>query len=455
MKLPKISQRAVLFTAFALSTCSLLLSLGLVRYRPAKPTEPKGIFGASANYAYPVGPAGGGLSGTYPDPNVAVCSSCTFADATADASQDGDLLLTYNPTTGQTFYGQPGDLAYFDAWHVAQLGGNPVAQFVDAAANGCLTPSGANKCVLELIDGSIGLGDPICTNACSASAGTRAYYGSGVDGVVHLTTSTTTFNGGSCTAGACTLSRTGAYTNLTIDSGVTLATAGWGIYYTGTLALAGTISDDGSSGASGGAGAPHEGYGGGSNGGAGDSAGTGGAAGVTFSGNIGFGGTGGAGGMGGASGGTAGGAGGGLNNGISLPAQSIPSVDWLSGVIPGVGSPTSAPSASGIGGGAGGGGGGCGGTAIAVCSEGDGGQGGGGGGLMVLSGAVRTGAGAIHARGGAGQAGTSLGGAGGGGGGGTVLDICGDLSGYTGTIDENGGTGANPGANGQYLYIQG
>ena len=74
---------------------------------------------------------------------------------------------------------------------------------------------------------------------------------------------------------------------------------------------------------------------------------------------------------------------------------------------------------------------------------------------MVLSGAVRTGAGAIHARGGAGQAGTSLGGAGGGGGGGTVLDICGDLSGYTGTIDENGGTGANPGANGQYLYIQG
>ena len=302
-------------------------------------------------------------------------------------------------------------------------------------------------------------GNPVFWTDAGFVAGTieqtRAYYGSGADGAVHLTTVTSTFNGGSCTAGACTLSRTGAYTNLTIDSGVTLATAGWGIYYTGTLALAGTISDDGSSGASGGAGAPHEGYGGGSNGGAGDSAGTGGAAGVTFSGNIGFGGTGGAGGMGGASGGTAGGAGGGLNNSISLPAQSIPSVDWLSGVIPGVGSPTSAPSASGIGGGAGGGGGGCGGTAIAVCSEGDGGQGGGGGGLMVLSGAVRTGAGAIHARGGAGQAGTSLGGAGGGGGGGTVLDICGDLSGYTGTIDENGGTGANPGANGQYLYIQG
>lgn len=354
-------------------------------------------FGAGVPYAYPVGPAIGDLCAQYPNPVVCGLQSRPVSDAA--------------PTAGQVLQWDGG------VWGPATLS----------------------------FDGGLQ---------------TRAYYGSMVDGSVHLTVSTSTFNGGTCTTGACTLSRTAAYATLTIDSGVTLATAGFGIYYD-TLALAGTITDDGAaaSGNSGGAGAAHGEYGGGTAGGAGDTVGTGGGNGTSVSGeNVGFGGVGGSGAAGTGTGATAGGTGGSVNNGLGIVVQSIPSVDYLSAVVPGIGSPTSSPSPVGIHGGTGGGGGGCSGPVTSVCSVGGGGGGGGGGGSLLLSGRVRTGAGAIHARGGAGALGTG-GGPGGGGAGGIIVDICGSTSGYTGTIDESGGaaggSGATAGATGQYIFIQG
>ena len=288
---------------------------------------------------------------------------------------------------------------------------------------------------------------------------TRAYYGSGVDGVAHATAGCGVVLGATCVGGVYTLTRTVAFTDFTIDVGVVVKTAGSWIFAQGTVLDNGTISNDGSAGGSpsGGAGAPHLFIGGGSDGGAGDSTGVGGSDGTTFVSNIGLGGTGGPGG----SSTSAGGSGGGLNNSHSISPQSIPHSDYLAGGTIGVSGPTGAPSPTGFGGGSGGGGGG---QSIGAGGS-NGGGGGGGGGEIGISTAVLSGSGAIHSRGGAGGNGVSGGGGtgagGGGGGGGFDVIIKGDDSGFSGTIDESGGTGGagtpfgTGGSPGQSIIIQG
>lgn len=243
-------------------------------------------------------------------------------------------------------------------------------------------------------------------------------YGDGSDGSVTISSNTT-------------LTRNMFYENLTVNSGVVLETAGFGIWVRTLLTLNGEISNSasGSSGALPSTLVDRMGVGG-SNGGTGS--GGGGAAGSALPGGATrYGGAGGAGGAG------AGGAGG-------AAGSSTAAADGL--LRFGVWAPNTSIMNGGtrIGGGTGGGSGG-------PASSAAGGNGGGGGGISAVKARRVEGTGAIRANGAAGANGTNpnTGGGGGGGGGASLLET-GSTS-HSITIEANGGaggTGNGTGSNG-------
>lgn len=264
--------------------------------------------------------------------------------------------------------------------------------------------------------GSVALGGTI---NLGISSGVLADWGDGSDGAVTLG------------AGTTTLTKTMNYTTLTVPSGATLNTAGFGIYASTsvTVASGGIVQNSGTnaSGVSPGSAAPGVRFGNGSNGGLG----------TTAAGNSGSTATLGAGGQGGAGGaGTsgAGGAGGGLAGGVTSDTGGYLTI-WSREFGQGV------PGFLYRGGSGGGGGGG---NGVQT-----GGGGGGGGGWLVIKAPSITVAGTVRANGGDGAAGlTSNCGGGGGGGGGIVSLIYLTLT-QSGTVQAAGGTkGATGGGSG-------
>lgn len=247
---------------------------------------------------------------------------------------------------------------------------------------------------------------------------TAAMWGDGSDGSVTISSNTT-------------LTRNMFYEDLTVNSGVVLETAGFGVWVRGTLTLNGEISNSGSgvTGALPNTLVDRMGVGGGNGGtgsGGGAAAGSGIAGGGTRYGSAGGAGGAGAGGAGGAAGSTTAAADGLLRLGVWAPNTSV-----MNG-------------GTRIGGGTGGGSGG-------PASSAAGGNGGGGGGIAVVIARQVTGTGAIRANGGNGAnaVNANTGGGGGGGGGAAVL-ITGSAT-HSLTVEANGGTagtGNGTGSNG-------
>lgn len=286
----------------------------------------------------------------------------------------------------------------------------------------------------------------------SPSGGGAAVYGDGSDGTIILD-GTTDYTSFSTRSGSTyTLTRDVLAQDLTVQTGVTLRTAGYRVFVRGTLTNQGTISHDGGNGGNGTAsagGAAGSGAVGGTtsngatNGGAGGtpSSGAGGSApnasamtasGATTSGSVG--GTGGA-------GGTATGAGGSGGN-ATLPAEGRAVRSYPFAVM----CMYPAPGSSFLvrpGAGAGGGGGG-------AASSSGGGGGGGGGGVVVIVARYLVNHGTISARGGAGgNAHTSGNGAGGGGGGGGAVVLAYESKSGGGTVTVAGGAGGSGTGTGQ------
>jgi hypothetical protein len=259
-----------------------------------------------------------------------------------------------------------------------------------------------------------------------------AIFGDGSDGSLVYDGSTTIL-GMAPSANVYTLTRDIYASSLTVNTGVTIKTANFRIFCTGTVSITGTIKSDGNSATtvSGGAGT---GTGticaSGGNGGPGGSN----AAGTTGS-TASSSGAGGAGGAGGAAT-NAGGSGGGATQASNSLHGGVTSVRVLGATGPYTG----------------GGGGGGGGSSAATASGGGGGGGAGNVGLFCATVTVNSG-GVISANGGNGANGSGSAGnagGGGGGGGGAVLIVANTYTngGTVQALGGNGGTGFNAGSNG-------
>jgi hypothetical protein len=257
-------------------------------------------------------------------------------------------------------------------------------------------------------------------------ARTPDYFGDGSDGAF-TANGVTAMPGATLSGSTYTLTRDVYFTDLTVNSGVTIDTHGYRIYCRGTLSGAGTISSNGlaSTSRSAGTGGLNGSVSGGSVGGDGglqNGAGT--AAPAVGRGH------GGIGGAGGAGTGFAGGA---------APTSPLPPLGGirrsLNELIDAVWWNTTAAAMQVIFGGGGGSGGG--GSSAAA-----GGGGGGGGGVVIVAVRVLSGTLAFAAKGGAGgpALGTNAGG-GGGGGGGAIHLLYGNKLGWSGTTDVSGGAG--------------
>ena len=256
------------------------------------------------------------------------------------------------------------------------------------------------------------------------------FFGDGSDGAISITNNVAAIAGICSKASATdyTLLRDVCASNFTLGTGVTLHTGGFGIYYTGTATITGTLQNDGGAGVGGGSG------------GAGGSAGAGG--------HFGAGGAGGAGGDDadvGADGtattvslGAAGGAGGtdiggahaaGAGGTATAPTAAQGTARILSAAATGmlIGNPPGL-----LTGGGGGGGG-------AAAASSTGGGGGGGGGVIVLCGKTLALNGAVRSAGGAGGAGSGASAGGGGGGGGGLVVLIYDSVSGSGTASAPGG----------------
>jgi hypothetical protein len=223
-----------------------------------------------------------------------------------------------------------------------------------------------------------------------------------------------------------TLTRDVYFTDLTVNSGVTVKANGYRLYCRGKLSGAGTISHNGAagSGVTGGTGAGDGSVKGGwGSGGAGGNGAANGAASLTAPG-LGHGGSGGGGGAGTSFTG-------GASTGPTTPdggvRRALPEL-----INPFVWRTSGSPGAAPIGGGGAGGGGG-------GATGGTGGGGGGAGGVLIIVAHVIAGTVALQAKGGDGAAATTNGGGGGGGGGGAIHLLYADKSGWTGTTDVSGG----------------
>lgn len=224
-----------------------------------------------------------------------------------------------------------------------------------------------------------------------------------------------------------TLTRDVYLTDLTVNTGVTIVTAGYRIFCTGTLGGAGTISNDGKNavgtvaGSITGVGSVQTGWAGGAG-----ATGAANGSGPLANAGTGHGGSGGGGGAG-SNGFTAGGL-----TAPTVPAGGVQRVlpALLNGIV------LKVTTLDILGGGGGGGGGGGSSTGGAT-----GGGGGGGGGLLIVAVRILSGSLAFSAKGGSGAAATNNGGGGGGGGGGAIHLIYGDKSGWTGTTDVSAGAG--------------
>ena len=291
----------------------------------------------------------------------------------------------------------------------------------------------------------------------SGGGGTRAYFGTGVDGYVHFDGTSTvlgivpvssvyTFTGPSA-PGRCIQPAT-----MIVDSGVTVKISGFAIFCNGTLTNNGTIDTSGpaASGTTQGSAIGWFFYGCGTAGGGSGSNGT------NFGPSFGFGGVGGVGGTGiGGSGGT----GGTLNGGGVTLGSGQSMTTYLSGNVIYSSSPNNASgtvTTTIFGGGSGGGGGG------GNFTGGQGGGGGAGGGYMLITAYNLTGLGHFNANGGAGGTVATAGCGGGGGGGGGIIYIVYGTTGGVLSYSANGGAGgvgpnANgiAGGNGQILLVQG
>ena len=259
----------------------------------------------------------------------------------------------------------------------------------------------------------------------------RAYWGSGYDGAATADGSTAVNGMTLIAADYYLMVRPVAFTNLTINSGVTVNTNGVWVQTTGTLTVNGIIDDSGSNAVNNtpnpGIGAAWTALGGGSDGGQGGAASL---DGQSFAqGIIGLGGAGG-------QGGGSGGAGGAIGN---LPPGTYYALDLgqylMGGLITSV-SGASGPIQPGIF--AGGTGGGAGQT-VGSSSPIPGLGGGGGGGYLLICAKILAGNGTIQSNGGTGGSGPSYSYGGGGGGGGFIVVIVGSDSGFTGTVTTTGG----------------
>jgi hypothetical protein len=318
---------------------------------------------------------------------------------------------------------------------------------------------------------------PLALVSQAAPAG----FGSGADGVVNMDGTNTYSSFASKSGSTYTLTRDVFATSFTVAVGATLETAGYGVWATQTITIAGTARNNGQAGNDGSA--PTAGTGGpGGNGGLGAPAGT-------FAGGI-NGGNGGA----GANDGQAG------NNATSPPATRNPSITGLTGANGGAGGANATgPGTASNGGtaveekaklaamisekdalvsgsvvnhgniyrlvgeqsgtflstgpGAGAGSGGGDGSAVGQGGYGGGG-GGGGGGVLFFAAPIITISGTVQANGGNGgngapSLGANWGGSGGGGAGGSGGIVCliyNTLT-ETGTVQANGGTGGTAGVN--------
>jgi hypothetical protein len=297
-----------------------------------------------------------------------------------------------------------------------------------------------------------------------ASGGGLGVFGDGSDGAP-------TFNGSSTILGMApssnvyTLTRDLFLSGGTINSGVSIRTAGYRIFCSGVLTHNGTIQWNGSNGANGGGAGAALTSGGTLSGGTGSQVTFGAAGAAGASGTLGNNGaslyntSGASGGAGGSSSGFNGGSGGVAGGVTGSSARPRTSLAVMAGTYP---DPYSLGNSVVVGGGAGGGSGG-------GVTGSPGGGGGSGGGTVML--AIRTfaGTGAIQARGGTGGSPTSAAAGGGGGGGGIVVVVSGSVTigspnNIPGiTIDANGGAAGfnggaslpnpSPGSNGTVILI--
>lgn len=362
------------------------------------------------------GPAGGDLTGTYPDPTI--------------AKLQGVTLSSTSPANGQA-------LLYDGfAWV-------PETITASGAAGGDLTGSYPNPTIAKLQGVTLTASSPSSNQILQYNgsawvpttlsiSSTRAYYGNGADGAVAFN-GTNTFSFATKSGSSYYLSRNVAASSVTVSNSVTVFTSGYGIFCNGTFTNDGTV--DNSAGLAGAPGVTGF-YGGGSSPGPGDT-GSGGGSGASLTGPyaLGFGGKGGSG------GGGSGGSGGSTVTEATLASMPFSTILAGSATLPNS-NPASASQTANYWGGAGGGGG----TGYFLDFSEYGGEGGGGGGLVVVTCLVLSGSGTFSANGGNGSPGTGTNASGGGGGGGGVIVIVyGSQVSWTGSISVAFGTGGASG----------